>query len=297
MGERMKAPDGKPDDLIRSPDKHFRPADPQIGPDGALWFGDWANALIGHMQYSQRDPNRDHVHGRIYRLVATDKTAAQAGDAARQDRGGNLRAVPRVRVADPLPRPPRTARPPGDRSAAGRRHVGGSARRTTDPMYDRLLCEALWVQQGHHAVDVKLADAVLACKTLAGPGGGGSHPGRRTRPHAGGVLERFKTAAADAHPRVPHRGRPGAQLLPDRRRHDRRRRHRRSCRWTTGASTRSRPPLAANEAAWPADFLTGKLAAANPEARQAADGHPEDKQAAGGMAAPYLQDAARHRAD
>jgi hypothetical protein len=56
-------------DLIRSTDKHFRPADPQIGPDGALWFGDWANPLIGHMQYSQRDPNRDHVHGRVYRLV------------------------------------------------------------------------------------------------------------------------------------------------------------------------------------------------------------------------------------
>ncbi|MCY2972896.1 MAG: GDSL-type esterase/lipase family protein, partial [Planctomycetota bacterium] len=58
-----------PFDLIKSTDKHFRPVDPQIGPDGALWFGDWANPLIGHMQYSQRDPNRDHVHGRIYRLV------------------------------------------------------------------------------------------------------------------------------------------------------------------------------------------------------------------------------------
>lgn len=68
-GDRIKNADNTPDDLIRSDDKHFRPADPQIGPDGALWFGDWANALIGHMQYSQRDPNRDHTRGRIYRLV------------------------------------------------------------------------------------------------------------------------------------------------------------------------------------------------------------------------------------
>ena len=68
-GERLKHTDGTPDDLMRSTDKHFRPADPQIGPDGALWFGDWANALIGHMQYSQRDPNRDHTRGRIDRLV------------------------------------------------------------------------------------------------------------------------------------------------------------------------------------------------------------------------------------
>ena len=62
-----------PFDLLKSTDKHFRPVDPQIGPDGALWFGDWANPLIGHMQYSQRDPNRDKKHGRIYRLVYTKK--------------------------------------------------------------------------------------------------------------------------------------------------------------------------------------------------------------------------------
>ncbi|HAC90482.1 MAG TPA: hypothetical protein DCF63_07585, partial [Planctomycetaceae bacterium] len=44
------------EDLVDSPDNFFRPIDPQIGPDGAVWFGDWCNALIGHMQYSQRDP-------------------------------------------------------------------------------------------------------------------------------------------------------------------------------------------------------------------------------------------------
>src|SRR5688500_13687922 len=62
-----------PHDLLASTDKNFRPDDPQIGPDGALWFGDWCNALIGHMQYSQRDPNRDKKHGRIYRLVYKDR--------------------------------------------------------------------------------------------------------------------------------------------------------------------------------------------------------------------------------
>ena len=78
-GERImqaaKDANGKqlPDDLIVSTDKNFRPVDPQIGPDGALWFGDWCNAVIGHMQYSQRDPDRDHTRGRIYRLVYTKK--------------------------------------------------------------------------------------------------------------------------------------------------------------------------------------------------------------------------------
>ena len=53
-------------------DAEVDPAGIAAGPDGALWFGDWANPLIGHMQYSQRDPNRDHTRGRIYRLVGKD---------------------------------------------------------------------------------------------------------------------------------------------------------------------------------------------------------------------------------
>src|SRR6185436_1500312 len=60
-------------DLLTSTDRNFRPVDPQIGPDGALWFGDWHNPLIGHMQYSQRDPNKDHTRGRIYRLTANGR--------------------------------------------------------------------------------------------------------------------------------------------------------------------------------------------------------------------------------
>src|SRR5204862_5313314 len=72
-GEKNAKGQDANDDLIASSDKHFRPVDPQIGPDGALWFGDWSNALIGHMQYSQRDPNRDHTHGRLYRLVYKNK--------------------------------------------------------------------------------------------------------------------------------------------------------------------------------------------------------------------------------
>ena len=38
-----------------------------------------AMRLIGHMQYSQRDPNRDHEHGRIYRMVSKDQAAARTG--------------------------------------------------------------------------------------------------------------------------------------------------------------------------------------------------------------------------
>ncbi|MGB0581287.1 MAG: PVC-type heme-binding CxxCH protein [Limisphaerales bacterium] len=56
--------------LMMSGDKNFRPTDAIFGEDGALYVSDWHNAIIGHMQHNVRDPNRDHQHGRIYRLVA-----------------------------------------------------------------------------------------------------------------------------------------------------------------------------------------------------------------------------------
>ncbi len=56
-------------DLFVSEDLNFRPTDLEFAPDGSLYVVDWQNALIGHMQHNARDPNRDHKHGRIYRVT------------------------------------------------------------------------------------------------------------------------------------------------------------------------------------------------------------------------------------
>jgi hypothetical protein len=56
-------------DLLSSNDPNFRPVDLEFAPDGSLYVVDWHNALIGHMQHNARDPNRDHDHGRIYRIT------------------------------------------------------------------------------------------------------------------------------------------------------------------------------------------------------------------------------------
>ena len=61
------------DPILVSSDPNFRPTDLEIGGDGALYVSDWANALIGHMQHNIRDPNRDHDHGRIYRVTYKDR--------------------------------------------------------------------------------------------------------------------------------------------------------------------------------------------------------------------------------
>ncbi|MGY8690354.1 MAG: PVC-type heme-binding CxxCH protein, partial [Verrucomicrobiales bacterium] len=56
-------------DLLSSEDGNFRPADLEFAPDGSLYIVDWHNALIGHMQHSARDPNRNSQYGRIYRMT------------------------------------------------------------------------------------------------------------------------------------------------------------------------------------------------------------------------------------
>src|SRR5256714_9657568 len=55
--------------ILSSTDPNFRPSDLKVGPDGAIWFIDWHNPIIGHLQHAIRDPSRDRTHGRIYRIT------------------------------------------------------------------------------------------------------------------------------------------------------------------------------------------------------------------------------------
>src|SRR5204863_7594731 len=63
--------------IVSSSDPNFRPSDLRTGPDGALYFIDWHNPIIGRMQHNLRDPSRDHLHGRIYRVTAEDRPLSQ----------------------------------------------------------------------------------------------------------------------------------------------------------------------------------------------------------------------------
>jgi len=48
------------------------PVDLEFAPDGSLYFIDWHNPIIGHMQHNLRDPSRDRAHGRVYRIRHTN---------------------------------------------------------------------------------------------------------------------------------------------------------------------------------------------------------------------------------
>lgn len=199
-GERIMSDDGKPNDLISSKDKNFRPADPQIGPDGALWFGDWCNALIGHMQYSQRDPNRDHVRGRVYRLVAKDRPLVKP---VTQFAKSEYELLEQLRAYEPRTRyrvrRELESRPTDKVVAAVKDWVAKLP--ANEPERDRLLTEALWINQTHHSVDNGLIASVLACKDPRARAAAVHTVSDLMRliPNASDI---FIKAATDPHPRV-----------------------------------------------------------------------------------------------
>jgi putative heme-binding domain-containing protein len=265
-GARIKTADGKPDDLIRSSDKHFRPADPQIGPDGALWFGDWANALIGHMQYSQRDPSRDHIRGRIYRLTFPGRAqvtpVTQYGksipELLEQLREYEWRTQYRAR------------RELRDRPTADVvREVAAwvKALPKDEPEYDRLRCEALWTQQNHHQLDLALLEDVLVNSKAFEARAAAAHVIADERESIPTAQTLLTMAAKDAHPRVRTEAARGLSFFADM-----------GAINTLIAMTETpaeywsdytiQHALAANESVWRTDYLKGSLTKPDSRANQ-----------------------------
>jgi putative heme-binding domain-containing protein len=272
-------------DLIKSTDKHFRPVDPQIGPDGALWFGDWAAPLIGHMQYSQRDPLRDHAHGRIYRLVYKNKpllrpvTQFGKSNAELLDQFRVYEWRTRYRARSEL-----RARPAEEVLAAVKAWLGKLD--PADKEYDRLRCEALWVQQGHHSVDVALLKQVLQAKTTDARAAA-VRIAADEREYLDGVYPLLATAALDPHPRVRTEALRGLSFYPTPE----------AAGVVLASMKGSRDPyvrytgesaLGANLAAWRGAYLKGELARDDPAGRKILEGAiAADKK--GAQAVPYLQ--------
>ena len=65
-------------DLIFSTNLSFIPVDARFGPRGDFYVCDWYNPVKGHAQYSLRDPRRDRVSGRIWRIVPKGATLQEA---------------------------------------------------------------------------------------------------------------------------------------------------------------------------------------------------------------------------
>ncbi len=64
-------------DVLASNHRAFRPIDVRTGPDGALYIADWYNPIIQHGEVDFRDPRRDLVHGRIWRVTAKGRPLSE----------------------------------------------------------------------------------------------------------------------------------------------------------------------------------------------------------------------------
>ena len=187
-------------DLISSKDPNFRPCDLEFAPDGSLYLLDWHNPLIGHMQHSARDPNRDHDHGRIYRVTYPSRPLVKPVPIAGAPIPALLKALeePEIRTRYRARRELRS-RDADEVLAAVKSWV--ASLRQDDPRHDHHLCEALWTTMGIGRIDHEILVRTLGAK---------SHQARaaatdairfqwRSIPdHATLLLK----AAADEHPRV-----------------------------------------------------------------------------------------------
>ncbi len=139
----------------------FRPSCVSVGPDGALYFCDWSNAIIGHMQHHLRDPNRDHLHGRIYKMTYVGRdllkpkkihgeSIANLLELLKEWEDGT-RQLAKVELAK---------HKPAEVAAAAKKWAAKLDK--SDKEYEHHRLEALWTHQWVDVVDTDLLKAVLS---------------------------------------------------------------------------------------------------------------------------------------
>jgi len=147
-------------DLIKSSDTNFRPVDMEFAPDGSLYFIDWHNVLIGHMQHNARDPLRDHAHGRIYRVTYPSRPLvkpAKIVDASIDELLNNLK-LPEFRTRY---RTRRELRARDINEVLIKLSVWANGLDKNDPRYEHHLLEGLWVSWGLNKIDTDLMEQLL----------------------------------------------------------------------------------------------------------------------------------------
>jgi putative heme-binding domain-containing protein len=186
--------------IVSSTDPNFRPSDLKIGPDGAIYFLDWQNPIIGHMQHNLRDPSRDRTHGRIYRVTYEGRPLLKSP---------NIAGEPIEKLLDVLKEPEDRvryrarielgARDSDQVIAAVKKWIDGLDRK--DPAYEHHVLEGLWVHQSHNVVNVDLLQRVLGSPDFHARAAA-ARVLCYWRDRVPDALERFKKLATDPHPRV-----------------------------------------------------------------------------------------------
>ena len=187
-------------DLVVGTDRNFRPVDMEFAPDGSLYLVDWHNILIGHMQHNARDPLRDHVHGRIYRITYPSRplvTPAKIDGASIETLLSNL-TLPEYRTRY---RTRRELRARNAEEVLAKMDKWMLTLDTRDIRYEHHLLEGLWVSWGLNKVNQPLLKKLLSANDYR-VRAAALEVLRFTGHQVKNQMELLKQAAADEHSRV-----------------------------------------------------------------------------------------------
>jgi putative membrane-bound dehydrogenase-like protein len=149
--------------IVSCKDGNFRPVDLQIAPDGSLYIVDWHNALIGHLQHNLREPNRDHSHGRIWRV--THKTRPLIAPAKIDGEPiADLLELLKVREDRTRYRAKRELADRATDEVLPALTAWTAKLDASDKNHEHQLLESLWLHQTHNVVNRELLEALLAAK-------------------------------------------------------------------------------------------------------------------------------------
>lgn len=217
--QQQVIPDGssyrgaKRQDLIKSFDPHVRVADLEVAPDGSVYFIDWHNALIGHMQHSARDPLRDHQHGRVYRIFRPDAPLvepAQIVDAPLEQLFENLK-LPEYRSRYRTRRQIATFSPDEVKAYAEK---WAASLDPSDSRHGVHLLEALWTTWAQNSLSDPILDAALS-HTDSRVRAAAVRVVRHSRDHLPEASQRLIAASKDEHSQVRLEALTGASWLEE----------------------------------------------------------------------------------
>ena len=156
-----------PQPILSSDIGNYRPVCSELGADGAMYIADWVNPLIGHMQFSIRDPRRDHSHGRIYRVTHKERPLVKKVDLTKLDIDGLLDVVQNTTEQNTRDRARRMLQTMDKAKVVAA--VNDWVFKTLDPRareydYEIMTLEAVWILQGHGVYDTDMFDEVTRAR-------------------------------------------------------------------------------------------------------------------------------------
>ena len=191
--------------LWRTDHQSFRPVDVQTGPDGALYIADWYNPIIGHYQASLRHPDRDKLHGRIWRVTARGMKTTPMAD---------LTGMPTKTLLESLPGAPLKERERIRIEISNRYHRPGGASGVTSAMnswiasldpntpgQERRLYEALCLLEWFEVTNPDLLEGLLDAREPLARAYATRVVGR-WHDRMSNALDYLARSIADPHPRV-----------------------------------------------------------------------------------------------